>query len=304
MKTPTLVVLAAGMGSRYGGLKQMDPVDDVGNKILDFSVYDAMMAGFKKVVFIIKEENHVDFEKYVGIPMKRHIEVEYVFQKLTSIPEGFSVPEGREKPLGTAHALYCCMNTIDGPFAVINADDFYGRDGFVKLYNYLTSHSDDDKYRYTMIAYQLGNTLTENGTVSRGICTVDEDGYLDTIVERTTIKKTKEGAAYTEDGENYMNISVDSKVSMNMWGFSTSFLEELKESLRMFFENDIPKNPLKAECFLPFEVDRLLKEDKASVEVLVSDDKWFGITYKEDKPTVVEAIDKLKKSGIYPEKLW
>ncbi len=282
----------------------MDPVDEQGHKIIDFSVYDAKRAGFKKVVFIIKKENEVDFEKYVGSAIRKHMEVEYVFQELANIPSGFSVSSDRIKPLGTGHAIYCCRELIKSPFAVINADDFYGKGGFEKLYKYLTTHNDDDKYRYAMVAYELGNTLTENGTVSRGCCSQDENGYLDTIIERTKIVKTKDGAAYTEDGEIYVDIPSTTKVSMNMWGFTTSFLNELDSAMIEFFKNDLEKNPIKAECFLPFEVDKLLKQNKATVKVLTSSEKWFGITYKEDKPMVVESIQKLKEMGEYPEYLW
>ena len=304
MKEPVLVVLAAGMGSRFGGLKQMTPVDDKGHKIIDFSVYDAMVAGFKKVIFIIKEENHDDFEKYVGAQMRKYIDVEYIYQSFDNIPEGYRVPEDRVKPLGTGHALYCCKEVIDGPFAIINADDFYGRDGFETLYKNLITSKDDELYRYIMVAYKLGNTLTDFGTVSRGCCTCDSVGNLDTIIERTKIFKVDNGAAYTENDIDNIDISVDTPVSMNMWGFTPSFLEELETSMVNFFEKDMIENPLKAECFLPFEVDRLLKEEKAKVKVLQSSEKWFGITYKEDKEKVEKAIEELKNKGEYPTVLW
>ncbi len=304
MKQPVLVILAAGMGSRYGGLKQMDPVDQEGHKIIDFSAYDAMRAGFKKVLFIIKKENEQDFRQCVGDAMSQYIEVEYVYQELSCIPKGFDVPEGREKPFGTAHAVYCCRGRIDAPFAVINADDFYGQDGFRALYEYLTTNEDDQLHRYAMVSFRLGNTLTEHGTVSRGCCTQDEDGYLDTIIERTKVKKTLEGASYTLDGIHDIPISEDTRVSMNMWGFTKSFLEELEESMELFFQVDVATNPLGAESFLPFEVDRMLKAGKATVKMLESKDKWFGITYKEDKEMVVKAIQQLKNEGVYPEHLW
>ncbi len=305
MKQPVLVILAAGMGSRFGGLKQMEAVDTCGHKIIDFSVYDAVRAGFQKVVFIIKKENEADFRKYVGDPMSDHVQVEYAFQDYATLPIGCIVPEGREKPLGTAHAVYCCKDIVDGPFAVINADDFYGRDGFDVLYKALVAAQDDEKYRYTMVSYRLGNTLTDFGTVSRGCCTVDENGNLDTIIERTKIMKTEDGAAYSEDnGATYMPISADTRVSMNMWGFTNSLLAELDDSMKLFFQKDMVERPLLAECYLPFEVDRLLQEGKASVEVLLSKDKWYGITYREDKPTVMEGIQSLKDQGVYPEYLW
>ncbi len=305
MKQPVLVILAAGMGSRYGGLKQMESVDGCGHKIIDFSVYDAVRAGFQKVIFIIKKENEADFRKYVGDPMSGHVHVEYAYQNFTVLPSKCCVPGGREKPLGTAHAVYCCKDLVDGPFAVINADDFYGRDGFAVLYKALLNARDDDKYRYTMVSYRLGNTLTDFGTVSRGCCTVDETGVLETIVERTKIMKTETGAAFSEDeGVTYKPISPDTRVSMNMWGFTESLLTELDDSMKLFFQKDMVERPLTAECYLPFEVDRLLKEEKASVHVLLSKDKWYGITYREDRPTVMEGIQALKDQGVYPEYLW
>lgn len=304
MNSPTLVIMAAGMGSRYGGLKQIDPIDEYGNKIIDFSIYDACRAGFKKVVFIIKKENEADFRSCIGDIVKDHIEVAYVHQELTNIPEGFSVPEGRVKPWGTAHAILSCKGTVDGPFAVINADDFYGKEAFDKLYKYLTTHEDDDKFRYAMVGFELKNTLTENGSVSRGVCTKDSEDFLTDIVERTKIIKTETGAAYTEDGENYIDIDDETLVSMNCWGFTKSFLTEVEKAFEDFMKNEVEGNPLKSECFLPFVVDDLLKASKATVKVLSSKDKWFGVTYKEDKPFVMEQIKELKKKGIYPEKLW
>lgn len=304
MKEPTLVIMAAGMGSRYGGLKQIDPVDDNGNKIIDFSIYDAIRAGFKKVIFIIKKENEPDFRACIGDIVKDKINVEYVYQELTNIPDGFTVPEGRVKPWGTAHAVLCCRGIVDGPFTVINADDFYGKEAFSKIYDYLINNDDDDKYRYAMVGYALKNTLTENGSVSRGVCTVDENGYLSDIVERTKIVKTDNGAAYTEDEVTYVDIDEESSVSMNFWGFTESFLGELEKAFSKFMENGVSSNPLKAECYLPFVVDELIKAEKATVKVLSSSDKWFGVTYKEDKPFVKESIQALKDKGVYPDKLW
>ena len=296
--------MAAGMGSRYGGLKQIDPVDSMGNKIIDFSIYDAIRAGFQKVIFIIKKENEQDFRTCIGDIVKDSIQVEYVFQELTDIPKGCSIPEGRVKPWGTAHAILSCRNVINGPFAVINADDYYGREAFQVMYDYLSNNEDDTHYRYAMVGYELGNTLTENGYVSRGVCETDADSFLTDIVERTQIVKTENGAAYTEDGTNYVDIATDSMVSMNLWGFTKSFLPEVEQSFATFFEKTVPGNPLKSECYLPFVVDELLKADKATVKVLRSKDKWFGVTYQEDKPYVVASIAKLKENGVYPEKLW
>jgi len=305
MNKPVLVILAAGMGSRYGGLKQIDPVDAQGHKIIDFSIYDAVRAGFGKVVFIIKKENEKDFRECVGDAVSKHIEVEYVYQELTKVPEGFEIPEGRVKPWGTAHAILCCKDKVKEPFAVINADDYYGRSAYEELYKFLTTHEDDEKYRYAMVGYELGNTLTENGSVARGVCVSDENGFLKEITERTKIVKTETAAAFTEDdGQTWTELALDVPVSMNMWAFSPSILNELDAAVESFFANNVAANPLKAECFLPIEVDKLLKAGKATVEVLHSSDKWFGVTYKEDKPFVVESIAKLKAEGVYPEVLW
>ena len=304
-KKPVLVIMAAGMGSRYGGLKQIDPVDEQGHIIMDFSIFDAKRAGFEKVVFIIKKENEEMFKEPIGNRMARIMDVEYAFQELTNIPEGFSVPEGRVKPFGTGHAILSCANIVDGPFAVINADDYYGQDAFKVIYDYLASHEDDDKYRYTMVGYILENTLTENGHVARGVCVTDEAHQLVGIHERTRIERKGDGAAYTEDeGQTWVEIPRGSIVSMNMWGFSRSFMGELKERFPKFLEENLPKNPLKCEFFLPSVVGELLEEGKATVEVLKSEDKWYGVTYKEDKPVVVAAIKKMKADGKYPEKLW
>lgn len=303
-KKPVLVIMAAGMGSRYGGLKQIDPVDEQGNKIIDFSIYDSILAGFEKVIFIIKKENEPDFKACVGDRIGDKIKIVYAYQELTNIPEGETVPEGRVKPWGTAHAVLSAKDEIDGPFAVINSDDFYGREAFKLIYDYLVSHDDTDKYQYTMVGYALKNTLTENGSVSRGVCETDENGYLSDIVERTKIIKTEKGAAYTEDGENYTDIDPESVVSMNMWGFTYGFMKEIKNRFERFYKEDVPNNPLKAECYLPFVVDELLKEDKAVVKVLKSSDKWFGVTYKEDKQMVWDSVLALKEAGVYPKNLF
>lgn len=305
MNDPILVIMAAGMGSRYGGLKQIDPVDEQGNKILDFSIYDALRAGFKRAVFIIKKENEALFRECIGDAVSKHMKVDYVFQDIKDVPEWFKIPDERQKPWGTAHAIYSCRNVIDAPFAVINADDYYGVEAFQVLYDYLVSHQDDDKYRYAMVGYRLGNTLTENGSVSRGVCETNEEDFLVEINERTKIIKTENGAAYSEDdGETYTDISVDTPVSMNLWGFYPSIIGELKIALDKFFKEKVEKNPLKAECYIPIEVDNLLKADKATVKVLSSKDKWFGVTYKEDKPFVTASIQALKDAGVYPTNLW
>ncbi len=305
MKKPVLVIMAAGMGSRYGGLKQIDPVDQEGHIIMDFSIYDAKRAGFEKVVFIIKKENEADFKECIGKRMEKQMEVAYVYQDLHNLPEGFSVPEGRVKPFGTGHAILSCMDEIDGPFVVINADDYYGRDAFQVIYDYLASHQDDEKYRYAMVGYILENTLTDNGYVARGVCETDENGYLTDIVERTRIEKKDGGAAFTEDdGATWNSLPVDSIVSMNMWGFGASILPELKSRFGKFLEENLEKNPLKCEYFLPSVVNELLEEEKATVQVLKSMDKWYGVTYKEDKAVVVAAIKAMKEKGLYPDYLW
>ena len=261
MKKPILVVMAAGMGSRYGGLKQIDPVDKQGHIIMDFSIYDAVKAGFQKVVFIIKKENEADFRAAIGDRISNVIDVEYVFQDLHNLPEGFQGPEGRVKPWGTGHAILSCLGVVDAPFAVINADDYYGSHAFRMIYDYLTTHEDDEKYRYTMVGYVLENTLTENGHVARGVCVTDQDGYLKEINERTRIEKRGGDTAYTEDdGATWTVIPQGSTVSMNMWGFTESILEELKNRFAKFLEENLEKNPLKCEYFLPFVVDELLTE--------------------------------------------
>ena len=301
MNKPVLVIMAAGMGSRYGGLKQIDPVDDFGHIIMDFSIYDAKLSGFEKVVFIIKEENLEMFKETIGTRVEGKMEVAYAFQKLTNIPEGFSVPEGRVKPWGTGHAVLSAIDVIDGPFAVINADDYYGRHAFEAIYNFLSTTEDDDKYRYTMVGYALENTLTENGHVARGVCVTDENHYLTGITERTHIEKRGSGAAYTEDdGQTWVELPMDVTVSMNMWGFSMSFLKELKAGFPDFLTEAIKTNPLKGEYFLPTAVNNLISEDRATVTVLKSLDKWYGVTYKEDKAVVVDAIRKMEEDGLYP----
>ena len=303
MKQPVLVVMAAGMGSRYGGLKQIDPVDKEGHIIMDFSVYDAVKAGFKKVIFIIKKENEADFKAAIGDRLSKHLDVTYVFQDLKNLPEGYEVPEERVKPWGTGHAVLSCIDEINGPFAVINADDYYGANAFRMAYDFLTQNQDEDGiYRYMMVGYKLENTLTENGHVARGVCVTDEEGHLQKIHERTHIERHEGNVAYTEDeGKTWTALPQDSTVSMNMWGFSESILKELKARFPKFLEENLPVNPMKCEYFLPFVVDELLGENKATVKVLKSMDKWYGVTYKEDKPVVVAAIQRMKDEGLYPQ---
>ena len=301
---PALIIMAAGMGSRYGGLKQIDTVDDAGDKIVDFSVYDAMKAGFGKVVFVSKKENEADFREALGDRISNHIEVDYAFQDLSDIPEGFTVPEGRVKPWGTAQAVLSAAEKVRTPFAVINADDFYGREAFTKIHDFLVNGNGENEY--AMVSFILRNTLTENGYVSRGICSVDEEGFLKSVTERTHIEADGEKARYTLDGgESWIPLSGDEAVSMNIWGFSPSFMEELRNAFRDFL-SELPKaeDPLKAECYLPGVVDKMLKEGRARVRVLSSSDRWFGVTYKEDKDNVKRSITDLKNKGIYPERLW
>ncbi len=305
MREPVLVIMAAGMGSRYGGLKQIDPLNAQGDIIIDFSIYDAMRAGFKKVIFIIKRELEKDFKERVGDKVSRYMEVEYVFQDIHNIPEGFCVPEGRVKPWGTGHAVLSCINSIQGPFAVINADDYYGQQAFKVIYDYLVSHPDDDKYRYAMVGYRVENTLTDFGYVSRGVCTTDDQGLLKGIHERTRIEKKGSGAAYTEDdGQTWTDIPKGSIVSMNIWGFNKSMLTELKNRFPAFLEEGLKNNPEKCEYFLPNVVGELLDEGKATVKVLPCEDRWYGVTYREDKPIVVQAIEDMKNQGEYPRILW
>ena len=306
MDKPVLVIMAAGMGSRYGGLKQMDPMDDSGHVILDFSVYDAMLAGFEKVIFIIKRENEDVFRECIGDRIAKRMKVEYAYQDLNALPEGFSLPEGRQKPFGTGHAVLCCKDQINGPFAVINADDFYGRHAFQMIYDYLSRPKDDNgMYQYVMVGYIMENTLTENGHVARGVCRIDESGHLMEIHERTRIEKRGDETAYTEDeGATWVTIPEGSIASMNMWGFQQNLMEELEKRFPAFLEKNLSANPLKCEFFLPSAVQQLMEEGKAEVAVLKSEDRWYGVTYKEDKETVMKAIADFKAQGVYPKQLW
>lgn len=300
MNEPTLVILAAGMGSRFGGLKQITAVDDHGHAIIDFSLFDAYRAGFRKVAFIIKHEIEQDFKDFIGRRMEKYFDVKYVYQQLDRLPEGYSVPEGRVKPWGTGHAVSCCEGVVDGPFAVINADDFYGPTAYTALYDFLSKQEDDTQH--AMVAYMLRNTVTENGYVARGICTV-KDGYLEDVVERTKIEKRGEDAAYTEDGENFVPISGSVPVSMNFWGFGKSMLRELNERFPAWLDENVDKNPLKCEYFLPFVANSVLKEGKGTVKILNCTETWHGITYKEDMADVVNYLSELRRQGVYPEAL-
>ena len=302
---PTLIVMAAGMGSRYGGLKQVDKITDAGEIILDFSLYDAMMAGFDRAVFVIREEHREIFRELVDERAGRFMEIEYAYQKLDDIPDGCQVPEGREKPWGTSHAIYACRDLIDGPFAVVNADDYYGPGGFVSVYEYLTKESSGDAYPFCMAGYKLANTITENGHVARGVCDMDSDGFLQEITERTRIQRQPEGICYTEDeGETWHKLSEDTLVSMNLWGFTREMIDEIESGMKNFFTEKVPGNPLKSEYLLPHTVDQLIKSGKAKVKVLPCPDKWCGVTYKEDWQSVHDELQAKKDKGEYPEKLW
>ena len=301
---PVLVIMAAGMGSRYGGLKQLDPVGNHGQVILDYSIYDARRAGFETVVFVIKHEIEAEFKAVIGDRVARCIEVKYAFQRLDDLPEGYSVPEGRAKPWGTAQAALAARHLVDGPFAVINADDYYGPEAFKEIYDYLCAHPDGDVYEYAMVGYLLKNTVTENGTVARGVCEETADNYLTRVTERTRIEKG-EPPRYTEDdGATWTELPGDTIVSMNMWGFTRSFLDEAWKRFPAFLDRALKENPLKGEYFLPTVVTWLLDEGKARVKVLRSTDRWYGVTYREDKAAVVAAIADKTAAGLYPDRLW
>lgn len=305
MKKPILVVMAAGMGSRYGGLKQMDPVGSHGEVIMDYSLYDAKRAGFEKVIFIIKHSIEDIFKGKIGNRISRYMDVAYAYQDLNDLPEGYSVPEGREKPWGTCHAILAARDLIDAPFAVINADDYYGTECFRIIYDYLSSHTDDNKYRYCMVGYLLKNTVTENGSVARGVCTADADSNLISVVEHTQIEQYEGGIRFTKDkGETWTDIDGETIVSMNLWGFTESFITESQTRFPAFLDEALVSNPLKGEYFLPSVVSQLLAEDKATVKVLESSDKWYGVTYREDKPGIVKALAEKADAGIYPAPLW
>ena len=304
-KEAILVIMAAGMGSRFGGLKQIEPISDKGEIILDFSLYDAFMAGFKKAIFVIKRENEEDFRKLIDNGAAKYMKVDYSFQQLNDLPDGYSVPEGREKPWGTAHAVMAARHLADGPIAVINADDYYGPGAFQTIYDFLEGACDGEKYSYCMVGYDIENTLTENGFVSRGVCKTSEQGFLTEITERTKIQWKDGEIVYTEDdGKTWKNLPKGTTVSMNFWGFTPSMMKEMEAGFPAALDKILAENPLKGEYFLPGVVDRLLREGKAEVKVLKSRDRWYGITYKEDKESVVSALQSMKDKGEYPDKLW
>lgn len=303
MNQPVLVVLAAGMGSRYGGLKQIDALGKNGEAILDYSIYDAYQAGFRTAVILIKEAIREDFMATVGKRLASSpMEIRYAYQELYKLPAGYSVPEGRVKPFGTGHAIICAGEAVgDAPFVVINADDFYGRAAFEKMYQFLSAAT--DPFGYCMVGYELGKTVTDNGSVARGVCSTDAAGNLTAITERTRIEKYEGGIHFTEDGENWVDLPADTTVSMNFMGFMPSFLEEARVLFPRVLDEILEKNPLKGEYFLPATVQQMLTEGRATMKVLTSPDKWYGVTYAADKPVVVAALKKMTEEGVYPEKL-
>ena len=302
MRNPTLVIMAAGMGSRFGGPKQTTPVDDAGHFILHYSLFDAYRAGFRKVVFIVKPGMEAEFRDALGEGVAAHFDVRFAPQALDALPEGYSVPEGRQKPWGTAHAVLCAAGEIDGPFAVINADDYYGVTAFQVLYDFLAA--DRPESEYAMVGFRLRNTVTEHGSVARGVCEV-ENGLLKGVTERTKIVKRGDDAAFTEDdGATWTELSGDTLVSMNFWGFTPLYLYELARRFPAFLENEVPKNPLKSEYFVPSVVNAQLQEGSAAIAVLDTPDAWHGVTYPEDLPGVKAALKALTDAGTYPEGFW
>ncbi len=298
---PTLVILAAGMGSRYGSLKQIEPVDEYGNLIIDYSVHDAIKAGFKRIVCIIKKEIEADFMEVIGNRISKQAELILVYQDINMLPDTHALPQGRIKPWGTAHAILCSKDNIEGPFATINADDYYGKEAFAIMYNFLVkSHKTGS---FAMVGYPLENTLTEHGSVARGICDIDSDGYLSDINECLGIYKHEDGGVYENDGKQVV-LPKGTIASMNMWGFDSSLLQALESKFPKFLDTEVPNNPKKAEYMIPVVVDELLKQKKASVKVLETHEKWFGVTYKDDMPIARKALKELKNKGVYCEKLW
>ena len=301
MKKPILVVMAAGMGSRYGGLKQMDPVGPNGEFIIDYSLYDARRAGFETVVFIIKHEIEDAFRETVGQRVADYMEVRYAFQQVENLPAGYAVPQGRVKPWGTGHAILSAKEVIDAPFAVINADDYYGVSAFQTIYQHLAQQ---ETCNYYMVGYQLKNTVTENGSVARGVCQRDQKGYLVDITEHTQIETTPDGIRSTLPDGTVVPLADDTVVSMNLWGFPAEFMNEVEAQFPAFLDDALQNNPLKGEYFLPGIVSQALEEGKAKVTVLTSDDQWYGVTYQEDRPVVVAALKQMTDSGLYPAPLW
>lgn len=305
MKDTTLVIMAAGIGSRFGGgIKQLEPMGPNGEIIMDYSIYDAKAAGFNKVVFILRKDIEADFREIIGQRIEKVIDVDYVFQSLDDLPAGYTAPADRKKPWGTGQAVLCCKGVVNEPFAVINADDYYGKEAFKKVHDYLVGEGTTDKeYDMCMAGFILKNTLSDNGAVTRGVCVVDENEYLTAVVETGGIMMTPEGTIIHEENGSDMALTPEQHVSMNMWGFTPNFLNELETGFEAFL-SEIPEGEVKREYLLPTIVDKLIKSGKASVKVLETKDKWFGVTYKEDKESVVAAFKKLIADGVYPENLW
>ncbi len=304
MKRPVLVVMAAGMGSRYGGLKQLDPVGPSGEVIMDFSLYDARKAGFEKVVFIIKHSIEEAFKAQIGEKAARFMEVAYAFQDVADLPEGYAVPEGREKPWGTAHAVLSARDLVRGPFAVINADDYYGPEAFRVVYDFLAAQKPAEKAHFCMAGFLLKNTVTENGTVARGVCRTDDAGHLLAVQEMTKIETSPDGIRNLEEDGSITPLAGDTLVSMNLWGFTRAFIDEAAAGFPAFLDQALVENPLKAEYYLPSVVTRMLEEGLADVKVLTTHDKWHGVTYQADKPDVIRALQEKTDAGLYPSPLW
>lgn len=302
MKKPTLVIMAAGLGSRFGGCKQITPVDGMGHVIIDYSIYDALRAGFGKIVCVIKPEMEADFRAAIGDRIARVADLAYAYQTIDRLPAGFSVPEGRMKPWGTAHAVLCAADEIEGDFAAINADDYYGATAFQAACDFLTGPRPANTH--AMVGYRIENTLTENGYVSRGICDVDANGMLRRITERVHIEPRPGGAAYIEEGEGETFIPAGTPVSMNLWAFGHGVLEEMRARFTDFLRTKAVENPLKAEYYLPSVPDALIREGKAQVRVLETGERWYGVTYHEDLAAVQAAMSRMRAAGLYPEKLW
>ena len=306
MKKTALVIMAAGVGSRFGnGIKQLAPVGPNGEIIMDYSIRDALEAGFNKIVFIIRKDLEEEFKSTIGARVEKIAEVAYAYQEMEKLPEGFVKPADRTKPWGTGHAVICAREFLTEPFAVINADDYYGREAFQLIYDYLNSHEDDDKFRYTMVGYKLCNTVTENGYVSRGVCEMNEAGELIGIRERTRIEHHENGIAFTEDdGATWTHLDDDTTVSMNMWGLTPDFLGVLEEGFKEFFEKEVPGNPMKAEYLIPIFIGELLEQGKMSVKVLKTNDTWYGMTYHEDVASVKDSFKKMLENGVYKADLF
>ena len=301
---PTLLLLAAGMGSRYGGLKQLDGLGPNGETIMDYSIYDAIKAGFGKIVFVIRKDFEQDFKEKILSKYEGHIPAELVFQSLDALPEGFTVPEGRVKPWGTNHAVMMAAKAIKEPFCVINCDDFYNRDAFMVIGKFLAELPEGSKNRYAMVGFRVGNTLSENGTVARGICSTNEDGNLTTVVERTEIMRVDGDICYKDEEGKWVAVEDNTPVSMNMWGFTPDYFDYSEAFFKDFLANPKNMENPKAEFFIPLMVNKLIVENTATVKVLDTTSKWFGVTYSADRPSVVEKIQRLIAEGIYPERLF